>query len=136
MRRQQWDDEATAPSTWGRVAAVGGVVAPLGVFGVLAENVGTHHPFGWDGPLMCSVHGYASPAHEGVMIAVTQVGGVRGMLPLCALIVGILLWRRQVRAAVLIALAYAGAEGLDGIAKALFRSPRPHLWPRGIPESG
>ena len=70
------------------------------------------------------------------MIVVTQVRGVRGMLPRCALIVGILLWRRQVRAAVLIALAYAGAEGLDGIAKALVRSLRPHLWPWGIPESG
>jgi membrane-associated phospholipid phosphatase len=136
MMIQQWRGQQGAAQRWALVALFGGVLAPLALFGALAAEVWAHEGFPWDGPILRFVHGYASPAHDALMIRISQIGGAGGMVPLCILAVAILLLRRQVRDALFLGLAYGGALALDGIAKALFHSARPMLWLSPAPASG
>ena len=113
-----------------------GVLAPLWAFGVLAEDVWQREGFAWDAPILRAIHRVATPELDRLAVAVTMVGGARGMVPLCLLALGVLLARRRWRAATFVALAYGGAVALDALAKAAFRSARPHLWVSPAPETG
>lgn len=135
MTQQRWREQLLA-YRWRLGALFGGVLAPLCVFGALAEEVWSHEGVGWDAPLMRLVHGYATPTRDALMISVSTVGGARGMIPLCVLAVVTLALRLRRRDAIFVALAYAGAEGLDGLAKAFFHSERPHLWAWPVHETG
>lgn len=113
-----------------------GVLVPLWVFGALAEDVWAHEGFRWDAPLLLAIHAHATPALDRVMIAVSTVGGPGGMAVLCVVAVATLLRRRRRRAALFVALSYGGAALLGVLAKAAFRSARPHLWTSPAPASG
>jgi len=113
-----------------------GVLIPLCVFGALAEDVWSHQGFGWDVTILRFVHGFATPARDALMVAISRVGGAAGVVPLVAAVLLALLMRRRRADALFVALAYGGAVALDGVAKALFRSARPHLWISPSPASG
>src|SRR2546423_2624909 len=113
-----------------------GVLAPLWAFGALAEDVWQREGFAWDAPILLAIHRVATPEPDRLAVAVTMVGGARGMAPMCLLALGVLLARRRWRAATFVALAYGGAVALDALAKAAFRSARPHLWVSPAPETG
>ncbi|GAC1401674.1 MAG: phosphatase PAP2 family protein [Chloroflexota bacterium] len=121
---------------WRLLALFGGVLAPLALFGSLAGDVWNHEGFDWDAPILRSIHGYATPAHDRLMVAVSTWGGARGLIPLCVVVAGILLWRRRFRDASFVVLAYGGAALLNAVAKALFHSARPALWLSPAPEHG
>ncbi len=112
-----------------------GVLAPLLIFGALAEDVWSREGFAWDAPILRFVHGYDTPARDTLMVAITTAGSARGMVPLCLLALGVLLWRRRQRDALFVALAYGGALAFAGLGKAVFHSARPHLWVSPVPET-
>lgn len=130
-----WRDAVRA-HRWRLVALFAGVLAPLAVFGSLASEVWGHEGFAWDAPILRWVHGAATPAHDRVMVAISTLGGARGLIPLCAVVAGILLWRRRWGDASFLVLAYGGAAVLNVLAKALFHSARPALWLSPAPEHG
>ncbi|GAC1436413.1 MAG: phosphatase PAP2 family protein [Chloroflexota bacterium] len=135
MTRDQWREQLAAHRWW-LVALIIGVLLPLWIFGTLAEEVWSHEGFAWDAAIQHWVHGYATPAHDTIMVRVSQVGGAAGMVPLCVLVVVLLAARRRVRDAVFVALAYGGAEAIAAVAKQLFHSARPHLWLSPAPAQG
>jgi len=114
----------------------GGVLIPLCVFGALAEDVWSHQGFGWDVAILRFIHGFATPSRDALMSGISRVGGAVGVVPLVVALLLVLLARRRRADALFVALAYGGAVALDGVAKALFRSSRPHLWVSPAPESG
>ena len=120
---------------WQIVALSLGVLVPLVIFGTLAEDVWTHRGVGWDMPLLHAIHSHAAPALDGLMVGISTVGGVRGQVPLCAIVVLLLLLRRRRRQALFVVLAYGGAAALDALAKAIFHRARPHVWPSLTPET-
>lgn len=122
---------------WPRLFALFlGVLIPLTVFGALASEVWDREGFGWDAPILRAIHQLASQHLDALMIFISLVGGGTGMIPLCIVLVALLLGRRRWRDALFVGLAYGGAQALDGLAKSIFRSQRPHLWISPDPASG
>ena len=121
---------------WGLLALFAGVLAPLLVFGALAKTVWEREGFAWDAPILRDIHAHASPQADAVMIFVSRYGNGTGLVPLCAAVALALLARHHQLRALFVVLGYGGAEALDAIAKAVFRSPRPHLWVSPYPAGG
>jgi len=98
------------------LALFSGVLAPLLVFGFLAEDVWTREGFAWDLPLLRAVHARATPSLDTTMRCFTRVGAP---LPMIAFV----------------ALAVGGAAGLNVVAKLAFQRARPALWPSLVTET-
>lgn len=111
-----------------------GVLAPLFVFGKLAEDVWAHEGFRWDQPVLEIIHTLSSPAHDALAVFVTNLGGPIQMASLAALVgLGLLIARRYAQAAFFL-LAVGGAAAINLLAKLAFKRHRPELWISPIPE--
>src|SRR4051812_2709590 len=78
MRRYRGDDRRArmdrlvttlADRPWQLLALFCGVLGPLWIFGALAEGVWDRAGFAWDVLLLRTIHGYATPSRDAVMIA-------------------------------------------------------------------
>lgn len=125
---------AAATSIAPLLLAFASVLAPLLLFGALAEDVWTREAFRWDSPTLRWLHAHASPGLDTLMLRATLIGGTSGMLPLAAL-VGLGLWlsghRREAR------FGLAGVGGVCVIVlvtKSVFQRARPDLWLSLAPE--
>jgi membrane-associated phospholipid phosphatase len=105
-----------------------GVLVPLAVFGVLAEDVIDKEVFSFDRPILLFVHAHASPLLDAVMYFFTQAGSAVVLVPFNLVVFGVLIRRQQRAAATFWALSVAGAALLNLLCKIAFARPRPDLW--------
>jgi len=117
------------------LALFSGVLAPLLVFGFLAEDVWLREGFAWDLPLLRAVHARATPTLDTTMLFFTRVGAPLPMIAFVALALLALLLRDRRGDALFFALAVGGAAGLNVVAKLVFQRARPALWPSLVTET-
>lgn len=123
-------------SVWRRLAAAAALfVLPVILFVQLAEEVAEHETLGFDQAVLRAVNTLASPGLDGVMVAITQLGGVVGVAVVTAGLL-VLLWQKRMRRmAVLLAAGVGGAAALNVLLKAFFQRDRPELWERLVVEN-
>jgi membrane-associated phospholipid phosphatase len=112
-----------------------GVLAPLYLFGLLADDVMEHHVFFFDKPILVFLHSHASPGLDTVMRFFTHAGSALVLVPFNGAVLALLMWRRSRWIAAFWVLAVAGAALLNGLAKQIFARSRPDLWVSSLPET-
>ncbi len=110
-----------------------GVVCPLILFGLLAEDVASRESFRFDTPLLLWLHTHSTPFFDSAMLALTWAGGVR-LLAFSVLLMGFLTWRKFRVQALFLLLAMTGTSLLNISMKAAFQRVRPDLWLSLSPE--
>lgn len=111
-----------------------GILLPLLIVGVVAEDVLEKARFAFETPLLLWIHSFASPALDQLALIFTIVGGVSVIAPLSAVILAFLWWKSR-SLALFWAVSVAGAAVLDFIMKLIFNRARPELWPRLVHET-
>ncbi len=111
-----------------------GVIAPLVMFGDLAEDVLEKEAFFFDRPILMFMHSHATQVLDMVMVFITRVGSAVVLVPLNILVFGLLIYQKRRRDALFWALAVMGATVLNFIAKHAFARMRPDLWMSILPE--
>lgn len=111
-----------------------GVLAPLLVFGDIAEDVWKREAFRWDVPLLEFLHSHASPVLDALALTLALIGGFWGLSPVTLFLAVALMRRGERRRAVFLVLAVVGAALLNLLTKAIFHRDRPDLWPRLVAE--
>jgi len=126
----------TLGTNWkGLVAVFVGVLAPLVLFGTLAEDVWLREGISWDERILRAVHAQATPLLDGLMLFFTHIGAPLPMTIFVALILLLLLVRGQRADVLFLAAAIGGATALNVIAKLLFQRARPTLWISAVHET-
>lgn len=126
----------TLAAHWGALVALFvGLLAPLFVFGLLAEDVWAREGIGWDTLLLNAVHAHATARLDTLMLLITRIGAPLPMMAFVALILLALLLRGRRTDVLFVAVAVGGAAALNLFAKLLFQRARPALWPSPTPET-
>ncbi len=112
-----------------------GVLLPLLLFGLVAEDVLEHEAFRVDRWLLLLLHAHSGPGLDRAMLTLSFIGSVWLMAPLDLLIAALLAWQRRWRSAIFWTLAVGGAALLNGAAKHLIARVRPDLWISIAPEA-
>ena len=126
-----------APRRAARTLAVDfvGVLAALGVFGLLAVGVHDQEWSALDAFVTPFLHDRASPALDAIMNAATFVGSDIVLLGITLAALAILVLRARVREAAFLAVAVIGSVALNGVMKLFFQRPRPRLpWAHVLPD--
>lgn len=110
------------------------LLAPLMLFGALAEDVWEREGIGWDEPMLRALHAMATPQLDRWVVLLTNIGFWHGTVPASFLLVAWLIYRRRRRDAVFAGLAIGGAAVLMTILKSQFQRVRPTLWVSIAPE--
>lgn len=119
----------------GRIALlVAGILLPLTLFGMLAEDVAEQEVLGFDHPIQMFVHAHSSAFLDAFMYWTTQAGSVLVMAPLDVLLFAWLLKRGRRRDAAFWAVSVGGAALVNWAAKVLFARTRPSLWVSSVHE--
>lgn len=122
------DSEQTARRR--RVAwLLGGVIVPLALFLMLAEDIGETHLNAFDESVLRAVAQLHSDAVTTVMRALTFFGGFLGVAPLSLALAGALVVLRRRRDALFVIIVVGGAGILQYAAKLIFARPRPSVFP-------
>ena len=108
-----------------RRISAGLAIAALAVFWWLAHNVSNGALNTWDDQVRIRIHAHASPALTTFLRALTELGEVTFLVPLCFAVAIVLERYRRRYAAVHFAIAAAGAEALDQLLKYSFHRMRP-----------
>ncbi len=111
------------------------VLAPLMLFGELADEVAEHEEFIFDYPIMAALRASATPALDTIMLGASAAASVYGLLPFNMAIFGYCVWRRKLHAATFWVLATGGGLALNLLAKAFFQRTRPAFWESIAPET-
>jgi membrane-associated phospholipid phosphatase len=104
-----------------------GLFACLLVFGALAEDVHEQEASALDAIATPLLHSLSSPGLDALMNAITTLGSIPVVVPLVAVALGLLLWRRRRREALFLAVSTAGGAALNESLKLIFHRPRPQL---------
>lgn len=112
-----------------------GVLAPLYLFGELAEDVLDQQAFFFDEPLLLFFYRNATPTLDAIMLFFSLIGYQIGVVPIDIGVALLLLWRRRWGDALFWILAVGGAALLNLAAKAAFGRVRPDLWMSIAPET-
>jgi undecaprenyl-diphosphatase len=105
-----------------------GVLLPLILFGMAAEDVLGREVFPFDLPLLMFAHAHSTPFLDSLMYAATTAGSALVLVPVDCLIVACLFkWGRRSHAAFW-AAAVVGAAIVNFAAKNFFGRIRPALW--------
>src|SRR6266550_2062024 len=111
------------------------LVACLVVLGSIAEGVRDQEIFALDTWATPFLHGIASPGLDGVMWSLTTMGSSLVIVPLYALVMAGLLWKRRFGSALFLSVASGGALILNATMKLFFERPRPQLpWAQVLPD--
>jgi undecaprenyl-diphosphatase len=117
---------------------VGGFVALLAcllVLGSIAEDVHDQEASALDALVTPLLHGLSNPTLDAVMGALTDVGSTVVVVPLLAVALALLAWRRDRREVLFLVVAMAGSLALNQSLKLIFHRPRPQLaWAQVQPE--
>ena len=109
------------------------VLAPLLLWGKLAEDVWRHQAFFFDDPILLWLHAHSNPTLDRMMLALSLVGGYPLLGVSALLLVALLVSSRQ-RDAIFVALCIGGVSALNVSAKLVFARARPDLWVSLAPE--
>ena len=99
----------------------------LAVFGSIAQGVRAEEVFALDTWATPFLHSIASPALDWAMLRLTDIGSSLVIIPVFAMTVTALIWRRRYGATAFLTIAIAGSVLLDATMKAIFQRPRPQL---------
>ena len=117
------------------VVGFAGLIASLGVLGVVAEGVRTQEVFALDTWATPFLHGIASPGLDATMNTLTAVGTVPVIGPILAVVVAWLTWKRRYGGVLFVGVASGGSLLLQGVMKLWFERPRPKLpWAQALPD--
>jgi membrane-associated phospholipid phosphatase len=105
-----------------------GLLAPLWVFGALAESLHEGEIFIFDVPILEALHRLASPQLDRFFVVVSALGYAWGVVPFDALFVLVLVLWRRMREGVFAAVSIVGSLLLNVAAKHSFGRIRPDLW--------
>ena len=111
-----------------------GILAPLMVFGALAQEVWEREGFSWDKPTLLWIHSFATPTRDALAVWVSILGGIQVIGPITAIVTVALMLRSRWRQGVFFALCVAGAGVLNVTAKLVFQRHRPDFWVSPRPE--
>jgi membrane-associated phospholipid phosphatase len=111
-----------------------GVLAPLLIFGKLANEVWEREGFSWDKPVLLAIHAHASPSNDALAVFVSMIGNVAFIAPLAAVFTLWLVWAHLYRRATIFVLGLGGSAVLNVLAKLVFARHRPDLWISPTPE--
>lgn len=113
-----------------------GILLPLVLIGVIAEDVLEKERFAFETPLMTWIHAHAGPALTSLSVFLNTFGGPVTMgIVFVVIVLGLWVARRRPQA--LFALLGLGSSvGIAFGMKLLFNRPRPELWTRLVRESG
>ena len=112
-----------------------GVLLPLWAFGELAEDLHAGEVFFFDAPVLRFVHSLASAGWDGFFVQISGLGYLYGVVPVDAVLVLVLGYRRRMREGLFAGLTIIGSALLNLGAKHLFARTRPTLWESIAPES-
>lgn len=113
-----------------------GILLPLVLVGVIAEDILEKQRFAFETPLLLWIHAHTGPALTSVSVFLHTFGGP---VPMGAVFLVIILglWVTQRRPQAVFALLGLGsAVGIAFGMKVLFHRPRPELWTRLVSETG
>ena len=117
------------------IIRLGGLaVAALAMWGfaTIAQEVWEKETYAFDTSILLYLRNLHTPLRDRVMLAFTSLGEPNLLLAL-SVSLGIILWIRKHRSeATTIAVAGAGAIGLNILLKQLFARARPQLWERTV----
>jgi membrane-associated phospholipid phosphatase len=127
---------------FGRIGRIGrmallfaGVLFPLALFGLLAEDVAERESFWFDRPILLFVHTMSSSFLDTAMYWITQAGSAVVLVPFNAVVLAWLLKRRQRNTAAFWAISVVGAAVINFAAKNMFTRVRPSMWLSRIAET-
>jgi membrane-associated phospholipid phosphatase len=112
-----------------------GIIAPLLVFGSLAEDVVEKKKFIFDLEALQFIHGCSSAFMDRLMAASTKAGSGLALAISCAVVVLLLLRQRERVAALYVLISLSGAAILNQLCKHIFARARPDLWISALPET-
>ena len=112
-----------------------GVLVPLYLFGMLAEDVIEQQSIAFDNALLTFVHGYATPQLDRAMLFFSLIGSARVLIPANLMVFGLLMYLRKWAAGLFWIFAVGGAALIDVLAKHSFARTRPSLWISLAPEA-
>lgn len=120
---------------WRLLGLFVGILLPLMVFGMLADEVVEQESFPFDAPMLLYLHSISTPWLDRIMLGFSLLGYGWGVFPLAFGIGLFLLWRRERGDALFWILSLGGTTALNQLAKPAFGRLRPHLWQSIAPET-
>lgn len=108
---------------------------PVYLFVELADEVRERDTLPFDETVLRAVNSVASPLLDAMAVAITQLGGVIGVLAITAGAVLILWGRGLHKKALLLLIGVGGGVILNVLLKAIFQRDRPQLWERIVTEN-
>lgn len=100
----------------------------VAMFVALAGEVLEREPIRLDAWVLETIHAYANPTLDRLMIAITTFGSTLVIIAITLVIMGILAWRGRWRQLVMFGLISIGATGMNAILKQIFQRSRPSFW--------
>lgn len=113
-----------------------GILVPLLVVGILAEDVLERERFAFEAPLMAWIHAHAAPWLTNLSLGLHTLGGPAVMAVVAAALPLALWLGARHRQALFALLGMGSAVGIAFTMKLIFNRPRPELWPRLVSENG
>lgn len=104
----------------------GAIVLAMGVF--FARFILWDWLLPFEESCLLTLRALANPTLDRYMIALTWLAQGQVTIPILIVIAGILIYRNQVAAALILAIGLGGSWLLNGIFKSFFRRKRPDLW--------
>jgi undecaprenyl-diphosphatase len=104
----------------------GAIVLAMGVF--FARFILWDWLLPFEESCLLTLRDLANPTLDRYMIALTWLAQGQVTIPILIAIAGILIYRNQVSAALVLAIGLGGSWFLNGIFKSFFRRKRPDLW--------
>lgn len=112
-----------------------GVLLPLWGFASLAEEVHEAEVFAFDAPILLAAHQLAHAGFDRLFLLFSALGYGYGVIPVDALLVLLLAWKRRMREGLFAGMAIVGSALLNVVGKQAFARDRPTLWESIAPES-
>ena len=104
------------------------LLLPLWGFASLAGELHKKALFPFDGPMLNGLHALATPALDRFFILMTRLGYRWGVIPVDAIVLLFLAFRRRFRDGLFFGFAVIGSAALNIVAKNHYARTRPDLW--------
>lgn len=120
---------------WRILLLFAGLLLPLSVFAMLAEDLREHELFFFDAPLLAAALRFTNPTMDGFFVLFSKLGNWWGVVPFDIALFAWLVWSHRNRDSLFFGLAVLGSMLLNMAAKQHFARARPQLWLSVAPET-
>ena len=120
---------------WRILLAFVGILLPLLFFASLVGELREGTGFFFDQPIQVALHKLATPGVDAFFVAMSKLGYQWGVVPVDALLLLFLAWKRRYRDGLFFGLSVVGSLVLNMAAKNYFARGRPDLWASIAPET-